>query len=880
MRTVPTLARLAAVALSLAVAALVGSTAIDPPTRRPDGPALVPASDGGERWSQRRDDGRPVRRPNSWFFVERAWPLGEIPRDAWRTAQLQAQALRAEIRGDRESWQLRGPTNVGGRITCCAVDPRDPDVVYAGAAEGGVLRSRNGGQSWDLIFDGQASLSVGAVCLDPIDPDVVYVGTGEVNPGGGSVAYGGVGVFRSPDQGETWQPLGLETTGSIGRIVVDPTDPDRIYVAAMGDLWSPGPDRGVFRTVDGGQTWQRVLGGDEETGCVDLILRPDQPQTLLAALWERTRGPERHDDGGTGCAVWRTDDGGDSWQPVQGGLPVPGPEAGRIGLSLCANQPDYMAAVYADSTGYFDGLYRSTDGGATWSRTSDAALQGVFASYGWWFGNVRCHPTNPNTLFVLGLDFFRTTNGGASWADAGSDMHVDHHGLAFGPGLQPVIYEGNDGGMYRSVNGGTLWTQLPDQPITQVYRLGLDALIPDALYLGGQDISTVRTLSGALDDWETIFGGDGFQPLVHPEDSDRIWAQYQYGNVMYSANGGLSFQGATGGVGAGDRVNWNAPHIQDPTDPDRRYFGTHRVYRNTSSTSWTVISGDLTGGPHQDQAGQVDGTLTAIAVSPLDGEIIWTGSDDGRVHVSASGGAFWSDVTGDLPERWVTCVSGDPFLRERAYVAFSGFRWDEPLPHVFVTENLGQSWTPIAGNLPEAPVNALLPHPDAPGFLLAATDVGVFATRDGGQTWQAAGAGLPSVVVTDLRWSEARRELIAGTFGRSVWALPVPEVTAVPEGGVAIAAPGRLRPAYPNPASAGTTLAWDLGRGGTVTVEIFSVSGRRLWRRVVDDAVKGPGSVFWDGRDRGGRPVAAGVYLARVGVDGRPVGRQTVVVAR
>lgn len=837
---------------------------------------------GESRWSRAPGDGKPIRAPNPWFFVERAWPQMQIDRAAWQTAQLEARALLEDFRarrGDKAGadWYQRGPTNVGGRVTSIAVDPRDHDVVYAGAAEGGVMRSFDGGQHWDLVFDDQPSLAIGAVALDPVDPDIVYAGTGEVNPGGGSVAYGGTGLYRSPDRGDTWLCVGLENSGAIGRIVIDPANPRRMFVAAMGHLWSPGPDRGVYRTVDGGLTWNLVLYVDDTTGCVDLIQRPDQPDVVLAAMWQRLRTPERYDYGGPGCAVWRTDNGGDEWSLAGGGLPAPGADGGRIGLAICRAQPDRIYAVYADRIGYFAGLYRSNDGGAAWTRTNDGALANVFASYGWWFGNVRCHPDDPNIVFVLGLDFYRSLNGGASWTETSGGMHVDHHGMNWGPWPDRVIYEGNDAGVYRSDNGGSVWTHLPNQPITQVYRLGLDANIADALYLGGQDISTVRTLTGQLDDWVEIFGGDGFQPLVHPQNSSRIWVQYQYGMVYYSSNNAGSFSYAGNGIGGADRKGWNAPHVQDPTDLDRRYFGTNRLYRNSGNTSWTAISGDLTGGPHQDQSGQVRGTLTTIAASARDAQVIWTGSDDGRVHVTASGGAAWSDVSTGLPERWITSVRCDPFVREIAYVTVSGFRWDEPLPHVFKTTDLGATWAPIAGNLPEAPVNDLLAHPDTPGLLFVATDVGVYQTV-GAATWEPVADGLPNVVVTHLLWSSGRGELLAGTYGRSVYAVPIAPVTAAPPS-VALGELGRLRPAFPNPSSGGTTLAWELARGGEVTVEVFTVGGRRLYAASVGGA-QGPGSLFWDGRDRDGRPAAAGVYLARVSVDGRVLGRQTVVLAR
>jgi photosystem II stability/assembly factor-like uncharacterized protein len=715
----------------------------------------------------------PPREPNRWFHAERAYPFGTIPRDLWRAAQAEAAAMRQLAPPGTASWTPRGPTNVGGRITDIAVHPLDEDIVYVGAAEGGVLRSTDGGSNWTPLFDEQPMLSIGAIAIDPNDPNVIYAGTGEVNPGGGSVAYGGAGLFRSDDAGDTWQFIGLEDSGSIGRIRIDPTDPDRIFVAVMGYLWETGPDRGVYRTTDGGDTWQRVHFVDDETGCVDLIMRPDDPDVLYAATWERLRQPEFYDYGGPGCAVYRSLNGGDTWTLVGGGLPAPSANGGRIGLSLCVAQPDVMNVVYADRIGFFDGLYRSTNGGFTWSQTNDGDLSGAFASYGWWFGNVRTHPIDPDVIFLLGLNFYRSSNGGSSYQEVSDGMHVDHHGLEFGPGPSPVIYEGNDGGVYRSTNGGSEWNKLPDLPVTQAYRIALDASNPNALYLGAQDNGTQRTLTGDLDHWEHIFGGDGFQPLVHPENPDLIWALSQYGGLGHSSNGGNSFSGASSGIGGPDRHNWNSPLIQDPTDPDRRYFGTNILYRSVTTTSWEAISPDLTGGEHAGNNGQVNGTLTTAAVSPLDGDVIWTGSDDGVVHVTENGGDTWLDVSAMLPVRWITSVRADPFALETAYVTISGFRWSEPLQHVFMTTDLGQTWEPIAGNLPEAPVNDLLADPARPGRLFVGTDVGAYETRDGGAAWMPLGTGLPNVVVSSLALDAANEELFAGTYGRSVFSIDI-----------------------------------------------------------------------------------------------------------
>lgn len=743
----------------------------------------------GTSYSTVRGDGKPPRAPNSWFFAERAHPHGRIPLERWREAREQAALLKAKSSSRSAPWIPRGPTNIGGRVTDIAVDPLDGDIVFAAAAEGGVLRSLDAGQSWTPLFDDQSTLSMGAVAIDPTNPQVVYAGTGEVNPGGGSVVYGGTGLFRSIDHGDSWTQIGLENSGSIGRICIDPTDPDTIFVAAMGYLWEDNPERGVYRTTDGGTTWSLVFHLNDHTGCVDLIVRPDDPDVILAAMWERVRRPEYYNYGGSGCGVYRSTDGGDNWSPVWGGLPTPSANGGRIGLSLCASQPDVMHAIFADNIGYFDGLYRSTDGGNSWTRTNDGSLSSVFSSYGWWFGNVRTHPMDPDTIFVLGLTFYRSTNGGASYQNASGIMHVDHHGLGFGPGSNPVIYNGNDGGVYRSTNGGTSWSKLPDLPIFQVYRLALDASNPNALYGGAQDNGTCRTLNGGLDDWTDIYGGDGFQPLVHPTSSSRIWAQYQYGSLAYSSNNGYNWSSATSGIGWSDRSNWNSPLIQDPTDPERRYFGTNKVYRSASSTSWTAISPDLTNGPHSGNPGQVYGTLTTLAVSPLDADLIWAGSDDGLVHVTSNGGTSWTDVSAGLPDRWITSVRTDPFDRDTAYVTVSGFRWAEPLPHVFRTTNLGATWEAIAGNLPEAPVNDFTADPDRPGRFFVATDVGVYQTFDQGTTWQALGTGLPNVVVTSLALDQANQELFAGTYGRSFFSCSI-EAGAITRYGAGLAGSG------------------------------------------------------------------------------------------
>ncbi len=807
-----------------------------------------------------KNTGKKLPEPNDWFLIQRAWPHADIPQAAWRAARDQAQALQNQALPDAGTWQPAGPTNVGGRIADVCAHPTEPTTCYAGAAAGGVFKTTDGGLSWFPTFDDQATLSIGSIAIDPVDPEVVYVGTGEPNGGGGSVTYGGTGVYKSENGGVTWNAAGLEETRAIGRVRVAPSDPSRIYVAALGALFSTGPDRGVYRSTDAGSSWDRVLASTDSTGAVDIAVHPQNPDIVYAALWERIRRPHYRHYGGPSSGVYRSTDGGDSWEELTAGLPA-GP-VGRIGLALSPSDPDILYAIYADpDPGAFLGVFRSDNGGDTFVQTQDGALGGVYATYGWWFGNIRVHPTDPNLVFVLGLDFYRSTNGGQSWQNAGSSMHVDHHGLDFAAGGS-LIYEGNDGGMYLSANGGTAWNKLPNLPLTQFYTVEVDHQFPERRYGGTQDNGTNRTLTGGLDDWQHILGGDGFHCQVDPTNNNYVYAEWQWGGLNRSVNGGASFSFA--GSGLFGRTNWSMPVMLDPHDPTRLYAGTDRVFRSTNrAQSWSAISPDLTDG---DGGGNAPfGTVTTVAASPVDADVLWAGTDDGNVWVSTVGGAQWTQVDGALPDRWITRVVPDPVAAQTAYVTISGFRWDEPLPHVFRTTDAGQTWMAIAANLPEAPVNDLVIDPAQPATLIVATDFGVYATTNLGSSWAPLGIGLPNVVVTDLELHVPSRTLVAATFGRSMWTYDLDATAAVatpPSSSTAHFA--RLRRIYPNPLAAGPLgIDIDAPADQPVTVKVYTVGGRAV-ANLTPAGVTGRRTLRWDGRDAAGRRLAAGVYLVNL----------------
>ena len=709
--------------------------------------------------------------PGDWFFRQRAFPVGTLDGAAIREAAAQARAARRA--GGDVTWTFAGPTNVGGRVSALAA--RSFDEFFVGSASGGVFFTDDGGTTLRPISDETFTLSTGALALDPSDPQTLYLGTGEPNGGGGSINYGGTGVWRTRDDGGSWEPLGLGATESIGRIAVSPDDSDVLWVAALGPLYAETPDRGVYRSGDAGATWQRTLFVDDRTGAVDLDVNPRSPDTLYVATWERQRRPDLRDYGGDGSGLWRSADGGQSWTELTNGLPG-GDNVGRIGVRVAPSRPNVVYATYTDATGNLTGLFRSLDGGDSWQRTTTGAPHSA-PSFGWWFGQVRVDPTDWRTVYSPWLDLYRSTDGGASFAFRSSNVHVDHHALWIDPDDPDNLISGNDGGVYRSSNAGATWAFIDaGLAATQFYTTEIDEGAPARLYGGTQDNGTNRTLTGGLDDWQFVTGGDGFAVRVV---GSTVYSSSQYG-FLYRNGAFVS--------PAGERYNWSAPLEIDPFDAQTLYYGSTVVHRSTNgaatgASSWQVASPDLTGGPGQNIP---FGTLTTISASPTEAGTLWAGTDDGRVwrHTGAwSGTGGWTNRSAGLPERWITRVTAHPTDPLSALVTVSGFRWNESAAQVFATADGGATWQPLAAGLPDAPCNDVLYDPVDPSRLYLATDVGVYSSPDGGASWALLCGGLPVVPVTDLDLYDGR--LVAATFGRGMYAADVAILTddeAVPTG--------------------------------------------------------------------------------------------------
>ena len=664
-------------------------------------------------------------------------------------------------------------------------------------------------------------LSIGDIEISAANSQHIWVGTGEPNAGGGSLAYDGNGLYKSSDGGMTWVHKGLADVGSIAKVKMDPKDDQTLFVAAMGPLFRNDTNRGLFKTTDGGVNWEKVLYLSDSTGVIDLALHPVNSNIIYATTWERIRRPYARKYGGETSGIYRSLDGGETWAELTNGLPDNPLQKGRITIDISKSNPNVLYAGYTDATGNLQGMYRTADGGNTWSTLNSDDL--VNSGFQYWFEGVFIDPTDENIVYNLGIIVQKSIDGGQSWFDVFTSTHVDHHALAFNPAIPGEVLLGNDGGFYKSADDGETAVKNRTIPITQFYRFHVDAQNANKIYGGAQDNSTMRTTTGGLDDWKIIYGGDGFQPLVDPTNTNVIYALFQYGELGKSINDGTNFSKVKNGIASNDRKNWDTPIAFNPMNSQVLFYGANRLYKTTDgAANWTAISPDLSNGPYNGNL--VYGTIISISVSPLDSQIIYAGTDDGNVWVTQNGGGNWNNISQDLPNRWVTKVLADRNNPDDVYVTFSGYRYGEDFGHIFKSTDAGLSWEDISGNLPDVPVNDI--EKDAWGNLFIATDIGVLSSYDDGLSWEPLGFGMPSVVVTDLHMHEPSKTMYAATYGRSAYKIDIAGN---------ILNTGNLNTQnditlYPNPASSAVTLSIPSITSDYV-MNIFDQSGRKVFEK-------------------------------------------------
>lgn len=726
-----------------------------------------------------------------------------------------------------------GPAVAGGRVSAVTGVPGQPGVYYIGAAAGGVFKTTDGGNRWKAVFEHEASASIGAIAVAPSNSNLIWVGTGEPNPRNDVVD--GAGVYFSPDAGASWKPMGLEQAGQIGRILINPSNPDEVWVAALGNLWAPTAERGVFHSSDGGAHWTKTLFVNDLTGVVDLAMEPGNPKVLLAAAWQVRRYPWNLEDGGPGSGIYRSTDGGVSWTKLGDGLP--GGPLGRIGLATAASDPQRVYALMEAKKGV---LWRSDDLGTHWTQVSDNRALDVRSFY---FTRLAVDPANADHVYFLAFRLQESTDGGKTVHVIGKDVHPDHHALWIDPRDPKHLLEGNDGGVYVSRDGGQHWRFLNNLPIGQMYSVALDSRQPFHLCAGLQDNSAWCGASSSLSasgvtgrDWAPVMGGDGEYSVPAPSDPDIVYSDMENGVIQrtdlrtHASTTAMASFSNIFFVGPRDmkyRFNWTAPIAVSFTNANDLYLGGNVVFHSTDGGAhWQVVSPDLTrndlsklgpwGGPvHQDYSGaETIGAILSLAFSPLDPHIIWAGTDDGLVQVTRDGGQHWQNVTANLhgvdPWGMVRQIDASPFDAATAYVALDRHAMNDRKPYVFRTNDYGQNWQAITGGLPpNDPVHVVREDPNHRGLLVAGTDTGLFASTDDGRHWTALKSNFPTVPVFDLKFDRASHSLVVATHGRGAWVLdnltPLEDTTPAVRAAAFFLFPSLPATAY---------VRWDTGAGG------------------------------------------------------------------
>ncbi len=719
--------------------------------------------------------------PYDNFTFQRTYPDKEFDWAGWQTTLSRLQtSTNAESRGPNgcagnvTPWTLQGPANVAGRANTVAVKPDDSNTALAGFAGGGIFKTTDGGTTWRAVFDDHPNLAIGDITYDPSNYNVVYAGTGDPNIP--TVVFNGNGLFKSTDGGETWFSIGLTQVGVMSKVVVHPTNPQILLVASMGNPLVRNGERGIYKTIDGGQTWQHTLFVTNQAGASDLQMSMVNPSIVYASFWDRIRSNEESIAYGNGARVYKSSDGGTTWTQLTTGLPT-GTNS-RTGLALSATDPNKLYVLFVDTLFRPGGLFKTVDGGTTFTPMNINAIMDAGGDFNWYFGKIRLNPANDEDLYFLAILLYRKMPNSNAWLVAAGG-HADSHDLAFAPSGRR--YWTNDGGVYRNEPNSNAWTKSKNLPTTQLYHTSYNPHFPDTYYVGAQDNGIQKGNAAGINNWVSIFPADGFRCAFHPTDPNMFWIEIQNGAIHTTLDGGQTWQQRPEALGTTDRTNWDTPYFISKFPPYTLYGGTYRVYASPDGAGWGIISGDLTDGII---FGPRFHTMACINESPILAQKLYAGTSDGNVWRREPTGS-WVNITGNLPTRYVTSVAGSPTSVNRLFVSHSGFRYDEYIPHIHRSDNNGATWIDISGDLPPVPVSDLLVLPDQNDqVIFAGTDAGVYFTKDGGTHWERLGSGIPFVPVFDLEQNVARKQLVAATFGRGVYTFPLDSIFAQQSGSV------------------------------------------------------------------------------------------------
>ena len=671
------------------------------------------------------------------------------------------------------SWQQEGPTNIGGRITCLKIHPTNQNIIFAGCPGGGLFKTTNAGATWIPVFDDQPFLSISCITFDPTNPSIMYVGTGD--PDIPFTSLIGNGVYKSTDGGISWNNIGLNQQGIITQILVNPLNTNMIYASAMGTPMVRDFNRGIYKTNNGGSSWNQILSIDNQTGVSDMMMDFTNPNIIYASAWSRIRTNTESMGFSNSSRIYKTTNGGNAWNILSNGLP--NTKLARFGICMSKQNANKIYVSVCDSTYNLENIYVSTNGGALFTALPGSAnASGLYSGFGWYFGKLTVNPSNDNEILIAGVEHYKSSDGGNSFALNqppwwNYNPHADIHDIQFKSSSNYII--ATDGGLYETFDDGGNWYKLDDIPNTQFYKVNYNPFNSNEYLGGAQDNGTMSGgLTSGVNNWIRIFGGDGFQPRIDNTDSQIMYAETQNGGLYVSMDAGSSFNGFSNFIDGNDRRNWDMPYVFGGNSNSIMYTGTYRVYKNTQNPfeDWTPISGDLTDGIIYAERFH---NISCVDNSSLNSNYIYAGTSDGNVWRSLDDGNTWDSLQMTLPYRYVTSVHSSPNVLNNVYVTHSGYRYNQYIPHIHKSINNGTSWIDISGDLPQAGINDMVVLPGNENILFVATDIGVYYTINSGINWMRLGNNMPIMVIWDLEYNPNTNKLIAGTYARGIQTIDV-----------------------------------------------------------------------------------------------------------
>ena len=843
------------------------------------------------------------------------------------------------------SFRSVGPVVMSGRVVDIEPHPTEPYTFFVAYATGGLWRTSSNGQGFEPIFDNQNAISIGDIAVDPRDPQIIWVGTGEKNSSRSS--YSGTGIYKTMNGGKSWQFMGLADIHHTGRIVIHPENSDIVYVAALGHLYTENDERGVYRTTDGGKTWEKILFVSPRTGFVDLIISPQNPNIIYAAAWEKNRKAWNFVESGKESGIYKSVDGGDTWTRLAGEFPQ-GNFVGRIGLAVYPDNPDIVYALldnqkprpqkdqrdtspisakklvrmskknllaltnneldgflrrYGFQAKYtaeivremivndeitkddlldfirnndphaFDApvigaeIYRSDDGGATWKKMNEDYIDSFFSTYGYYFGEIRVAPHDPDRIYILGIPLLTSADGGKTveWL-GGKGVHGDHHAFWIDPAFPNHLIDGNDGGLNISYDSGKSWWKLNYVPVGQFYSVNVDFSEPYNIYGGLQDNGVYKGSSKSVplktSAWKPIYGGDGMQVMIDPKDF-TVYTGFQFGNyvrINQKTKARTSITPRPDLKEPGLRYNWQTPIWLSSHCSNVLYFGTNRLYRSLDrGDTWQAISPDLTTNPTK--IGDVPyATITSISESPITFGLIYVGTDDGKIHITKNSGYSWKEIGKSLPRGlWCSRIVASAFEEGTAYLTLNGYRNDDFRAYVYRTRDFGEHWESIKSNMPNEALNVIREDPYNPHVLYVGSDRGVFVSIDEGKSWDVLQTGIPIAPAHDLVIHPRDHELVVGTHGRSIYVTnvkPIQELTpVVMKKAIHLFEPEKIREEsrWKRPAAFWSRpsdptmldIYYWLKQPGEVKIIIKNKKGKVL-RTLKDNGIRGINTLKWD----------------------------------